>query len=244
MSQTYSHSAAKDLQKWQHKMLRRPRISNQLSAALQVKINKLIPEKVHRAISKGIEGFAKAVIAGSDYTAPAVLRTVSLQAREEKVQTRIEAYRLTASVEGAVTGAGGILLGLADFPILLSIKMKMLFDVAALYGFDTSVLSERIYILHIFELAFSTDAHRKEIYERLANWHIEEQSLPEKIKDYDWRTFQQQYRDYLDIAKLAQLLPVIGAPVGFFTNRNLLKKLGVTAMNAYRMRMIEEKYIL
>ena len=242
MKKTYSHTAAAELQAWQHKMLRRPRLTNQISAAVQVRINKIIPEKVHKAITTGIEAFAKTIIAGSDYIAPPILRTVSLRVREDKVRKRIETYRLTASVEGAVTGAGGILLGLADFPILMGIKMKLLFDVAALYGFDTTKLSERIFILHIFELAFSTDAHRKETYERLANWHLEEASLPSEIKEYDWRTFQQQYRDYLDIAKLAQLLPVIGAPVGFFTNRNLLKKLGDTAMSAYRMRLIEEKY--
>jgi hypothetical protein len=34
-------------------------------------------------------------------------------------------------------------------------------------------------------------------------------------------------------------VPVIGAPVGVIVNNRLLKKLGVTAMNAYRMRWFE-----
>ncbi|HEY5371916.1 MAG TPA: EcsC family protein [Hanamia sp.] len=38
---------------------------------------------------------------------------------------------------------------------------------------------------------------------------------------------------------MAQLIPVIGAPVGIVTNYRLIKKLGVTAMNAYRMRLID-----
>jgi hypothetical protein len=63
--------------------------------------------------------------------------------------------------------------------------------------------------------------------------------LPDDIKQFDWRTFQQEYRDYLDIAKMAQLIPVIGAPVGLVVNYRLIKKLGVTAMNAYRMRWID-----
>jgi hypothetical protein len=37
---------------------------------------------------------------------------------------------------------------------------------------------------------------------------------------------------------MAQLIPVIGAPVGFVVNARLIKKLGITAMNAYRMRLI------
>jgi hypothetical protein len=58
------------------------------------------------------------------------------------------------------------------------------------------------------------------------------------INQFDWRNFQQEYRDYIDLAKMAQLVPVIGAPVGVFVNSRLIKKLGVTAMNAYRMRLI------
>ncbi|MGI8581540.1 MAG: EcsC family protein, partial [Chitinophagaceae bacterium] len=54
----------------------------------------------------------------------------------------------------------------------------------------------------------------------------------------DWRTFQQEYRDYIDLAKMAQLIPVIGAPVGVVVNYRLIKKLGITAMNAYRMRIL------
>ena len=35
-----------------------------------------------------------------------------------------------------------------------------------------------------------------------------------KKHDVDWRVFQQEYRDYLDVVKLFQLLPVVGAAVG------------------------------
>ena len=65
--------------------------------------------------------------------------------------------------------------------------------------------------------------------------------LPPSLDDFDWRKFQQEYRDYIDLAKLAQLLPVIGAPVGVVANNRLVRKLGRTAMNAYRMRWFEER---
>jgi len=55
---------------------------------------------------------------------------------------------------------------------------------------------------------------------------------------YIWREFQQEYRDYIDIAKLLQLVPGIGAVVGANANSKLMDKLGVTAMNAYRMRIM------
>jgi hypothetical protein len=60
------------------------------------------------------------------------------------------------------------------------------------------------------------------------------------MNEFDWRNFQQEYRDYIDLAKLAQLIPVIGAAVGLVVNYRLLKKLGHIAMNAYRMRLEED----
>ena len=87
---------------------------------------------------------------------------LNLQEQDERLQEKLTTFRKTAVVEGAGTGAGGILLGLADFPLLLSIKMKFLFEAAAIYGFDTDEYEERLYILHIFLLAFSSEEKRKE----------------------------------------------------------------------------------
>jgi len=55
-------------------------------------------------------------------------------------------------------------LGLADFPILLGIKVKMLFEIAALYGYDVKDYKERLYLLYIFQLAFSSQQRRNEVY--------------------------------------------------------------------------------
>ena len=141
-------------------------------------------------------------------------------------------------MEGGITGAGGILLGLADFPVLIGIKLKLLFDIASLYGFDVNDYKERVYLLHIFELSFSSHAHRKTIYLKMTDWENKKQQLPDDINQFDWRNFQQEYRDYIDLAKMAQLIPIIGAPVGIVVNYGLLKKLGTTAKNAYRMRLL------
>ncbi len=60
--------------------------------------------------------------------------------------------------------------------------------------------------------------------------------LPATMKEFDWRNFQQEYRDYIDLAKLLQLVPGIGAVVGAYVNHRLTGKLGKFAMQAYRMR--------
>ena len=78
----------------------------------------------------------------------------------------------------------------------------------------------------------------------MADWETYSKTLPEDINLFDWRPFQQEYRDYIDLAKMAQLVPIIGAPVGFIANYGLVKKLGITAMNAYRMRIFLNRKLL
>jgi len=222
-------------------MKKRPSFFNAASKSIQVRINRAIPEKVHVAITTAIKQMTRTMIFGVGIATKKPLKEISLQEREQLVLNSIKIYRNTATAEGAITGAGGILLGLADFPLWLTIKMKMLFDIAAKYGFDTSDYKERVYILHIFELTFSSQKHRNKIYSLMANWEEEQQLLPDDMNQFDWRSFQQEYRDYIDLAKLLQLIPGIGAVVGAYVNHRLTNKLGRFAMNAYRMRIANKK---
>ncbi len=234
----YQHRIRLELSIWKNEMLRQPSLMNWLSKELQTKVNTWIPEKIHKAITTTLKQMIRGVLFGAAHTTAKPLSGQSLQAREEAVQQRIEVYKTTAAVEGGITGAGGILLGFADFPILIGIKMKLLFDIASMYGFNIEDYKERVYLLHIFELAFSSHEHRKKIYLKMVDWDNRSKELPEDIHQFDWRSFQQEYRDYIDLAKMAQLVPIIGAPVGAVVNSRLIKKLGLTAMNAYRMRLL------
>ena len=236
----YEQLAHNELQGWQKKMKRKPSITDRFSKDLQVRMNKIIPEKVHKAITATIKQMVRGVLFGAAIALPKKIESSTLSAIEEQVRKKIDFYKKTAAAEGGVTGAGGILLGLADFPILLGLKIKMLFDIGSLYGFDVNDYKERLYILHIFQLAFSSQQHRRLVFQQIENWDRNSHELPSDINAFDWRNFQQEYRDYIDLAKLAQLIPGIGAVVGLVVNYRLLEKLGVTAMNAYRMRMFSK----
>lgn len=227
------------MQLWKKRMSRKPSLVNHLSKSVQNKLNGLIPEKVHQAVTSIIKQMVRGVLFGAQYTVQHHPPVSSLMERETEVMQSIRRYRNTAAVEGGVTGAGGILMGIADFPLLLGIKLKMLFDIGALYGYDLNDYKERVYLLHIFELSFSSQAHRRKVFEQMRNWEVKKASLPDDIHQFNWRSFQQEYRDYIDIVKLAQLIPGIGAVVGVVVNYRLIKQLGETAMNAYRLRLLE-----
>lgn len=235
----YERTAAQELKTWKRDMQRKQRLLGMLSRQLQTKINKAIPEKVHEVITAAIKQMTRAVFTGVEFITPPALENTSLQERETKVDSTIKFYARTAAAEGAVTGAGGILLGLADFPLWLMVKMKMLFEIAAAYGYNTSDLKERIYLLYIFEITFSNQGRRREIFAIMKDWDNHSKTLSGDINSFDWRTFQQEYRDYIDIAKLLQLVPGIGAPVGAVVNLRLTNKLGKTAKNAYRLRTLK-----
>jgi len=234
----YQKQIRSELTVWQKQMLQRPSFVNRLSKAVQVKVNTWIPEKVHQAITTTIKQMIRGVLFGATHTAAKPL-SGAFQEIEADVLQKIETYRNTAALEGGITGAGGILMGFADFPILIGIKLKLLFDISSMYGFNVKDYKERVYLLHIFELAFSSHEHRRNIYLKMVDWDKKSKNLPEDIHQFDWRSFQQEYRDYIDLAKMAQLIPIIGAPVGFVVNASLIRKLGQTAMNAYRMRLLK-----
>jgi hypothetical protein len=233
----YEQLAFDELKRWQNEMMRAPSFLNNFSKKVQTKINSYIPEKIHKAITATIKQMVRGVLFGAQLTIKKPTAVNSLKQTEEELEKLVKTYKNTAAIEGGLTGAGGILLGLADFPILLGIKMKMLFDIASLYGFDIKDYKERLYLLHIFQLAFSSHEHRRNVFLQMQDWDQKKNRLPDDVHAFDWRSFQQEYRDYIDLAKMAQLIPGIGAVVGIVVNYKLIKQLAHTAKNAYRMRL-------
>lgn len=237
----YELSQLRKLKAWEKRMRHPPSIIDKLSGRIQRKINSYIPEKIHAGITAVVKKMVQAVLFTSEFVKPAISNGNDLQEADQAVEKRLEYYRSTAAVEGGITGFSGFLGSLADFPILLAIKIKFLFDVASLYGFDTSDLKERIYLLYVFQLAFSNSANRAKVFNKINNWQEVSATIPSDLKSLDWRDFQQQYRDYLDLAKLAQMIPGIGAAIGVVVNYRLLNQLSSTARMCYHQRWLMAK---
>ncbi|GED02300.1 EcsC family protein [Bacillus atrophaeus] len=219
---------------WKMRFLRKSSMFERFSKGVQMKVNERIPEKIHAAVTESIKKMVEATMLGSNMTAfKKDTTSLSVREKDKLAKKTIASYQKMAAAEGIGTGAGGFMLGVADFPLLLSIKMKCLFTLSSIYGFDVKDRDERLYLLLIFQLAFSSDEHRKKVFSALENW--------ETVKeDIDWRVFQQEYRDYIDVVKLFQLLPGIGAAVGGIANYKLLAQLGETARHVFHLRLLKE----
>ena len=224
---------------WCSRMSRKPSLLNMAAKGVQHKLNQLIPEKMHIIITRTIKEITRAVLFGAGFTTFRRRKLETFEEVEKHVIRRIGIYSSSSAVEGAVTGFGGFLAGMADFPLWLSLKMKLLFEIAYNYGADIHDYKERLYILYIFQLTFSSQKHRNFIFKVMKDWELKKEALPADIHNFDWRTFQLEYRDYIDLAKLIQLIPGIGAIAGAYVNHRYTRILGHNAMNAYRLRMPE-----
>jgi hypothetical protein len=68
------------------------------------------------------------------------------------------------------------------------------------------------------------------------HWDHQVNELPVSYEGYDWKKFQLEYRDHIDLAKLIQLIPGFGAIAGAMVNHKYTKILGENAMNCFRLR--------
>lgn len=218
---------------WKMHFLRKDSMFERFSKRVQTKVNERIPEKIHTVVTESVKKMVEATMAGSNIiTYKKDTSELSLSEKNELAKKTVASYQKVAAAEVG-TGAGGIFLGIADFPLLLSIKMKCLFTLSSIYGFDVKDPQERMFLLVVFQLAFSSDDCRKSLFSVVDNWETEKKSI-------DWRVFQQEYRDYIDVVKLFQLLPGVGAAVGGIANYKLLAQLGETARHVFHLRIVKE----
>ncbi|MFM1655349.1 EcsC family protein [Brevibacillus sp. B_LB10_24] len=239
----YEKQVRLEIQRWKRELLKPAGILERTSKKVQDRVNAVIPEKVHRTITAAVKGIVKSTLLGIELVPKGQPQHgLALKQRDEKARELLSRYKKIAAAEGAGTGAGGILAGMADFPALIAIKMKFLFELAHLYGFDTRDYRERLFLLYVFQLAFSSQEKRPELLETIVHWeqHVETLPLSERSLDHiNWEQFQREYRDSIDFRKMLQLLPGIGAVVGAWANYGLLEDLGKTGMNCFRIRHIE-----
>src|SRR3954454_13994147 len=102
----YEQQIIQEIIAWQRKMVRKPSLTNKMAAAVQGKINNVIPQKVHNAITVAIKNMVRGVLFGATYTTSKPLMNTSLEEREVLVDNKIETYKKTGAAEGGITGAG------------------------------------------------------------------------------------------------------------------------------------------
>lgn len=240
----YEQKIQAELFNWEQKMFKQPGFLEKTSKTIGSRINQLIPPKVHNVITTTIRSIVRTALFGAEYTpGRPVQHTLKLESADQEAQELFALYQKIAVAEGAGTGAGGIMLSMVDFPALIGIKMKFLFELSHVYGYDTKHFSERVFILKVFQMTFAGSESRAMLLDSIKNWHIEKErwnSDADYSRNMDWEKFQIEYRDAIDFRKMLQMVPGIGAVAGAWANYTILEDLREFAMNAYRLRRLRE----
>jgi hypothetical protein len=98
-------------------------------------------------------------------------------------------------------------------------------------------------LLFVFQLAFSSQEKRPDLFYKISHWEEAVKEYPEAkaLDHFNWEQFQREYRDAIDLRKMLQMMPGIGAVVGAWANYGLLEDLGLVGMNCFRMRILDER---
>lgn len=176
------------------------------------------------------------------------LRDAPLEDLDRLAKSFFSQNAVLAAVEGGGTGLGGALLILADIPLLFTINLRLIQQIAASYGFALGGPEYRPLVTATFNAAVSGSHDAK-------NQALREVSVAAAAfaNDLEYRgrvrgTFREQNRHLpREIAKnlvgrkLAQMIPVAGAAVGAGINYWFTTETATTAHMLFRALYLERK---
>jgi hypothetical protein len=140
-----------------------------------------------------------------------------------------------ARVEGGALGVGGAITAAPDLVALLWIQSRMVFYIAAAYGYDPRHPMRPAELLALQGL-YDTPAEARRaldgVGKRMAQAMVERalsnrrsDALHMKLAKYIARRMARRYA--------ARLIPFVGAPIGAIQNGNVTKQLGRRALSYY-----------
>lgn len=216
-------------------------------AFMQKKIGQLLDEMGHYIQSGG-------KFLSNISSVKKIYQHVSIQTLEEVKTLPIEEMKIAvekitksrkkwATLQGASTGVGGIFTLSIDIPVLLSMQLKILQDIAICYGFNPNDKKERIFIIKCLQFVSADIVGKEAILKQLAEFEKDTEYVQREVisEMQGWREVVFAYRDSFGWKKLFQMVPVFGIIFGAFSNRGSIEAIAEAGDMLYRKRRISEK---
>lgn len=185
----------------------------------------------------------------SSINGPADVFSIELEHVDHVVGWLGARYKGITLAEGAAAGAVG-LPGIApDIVALITLNLRAIGEYATYYGFDVSSQQERVFTMLVLGLAFDpTDSSKVPAmaeFARIAQ-EVAKRHTWEELRQHQFVQLMEQLAKALGIrltkAKLAQVVPAIGAAVGGGFNAYFTAKVCDAAYFSYRERFLEAQY--
>ncbi|AEI46245.1 EcsC family protein [Paenibacillus mucilaginosus] len=170
-------------------------------------------------------------------TAAGLPLSVMDAAAAELAQSRVT----LATAQGATTGFGGIFTLAIDIPALLGLSLKVLQELAIVYGFDPKEKSERVFVIKCLQFVNSDIVGKKAVLSELSDFGSESRQRDALSQLQGWREVIAAYRDNFGWKKLFQMVPIAGMVFGAFLNRSTLQDVAEAGTMLYRKRRVLER---
>jgi len=171
--------------------------------------------------------------AGHDLETPDDFASLRLEDIDRVVGYLDAKYKGLAAVEGAATGVAGLPGIVVDLPALVMLNLRAIGEYATYYGFDVTVQHERLFAMNLLGLASSPKDTAKQIAMAELVQIARDVAMRRSWTALEEHAFVQVIQQIaravgirLTKAKLAQVVPAVGAVVGPGVNDQRLSATG------------------
>ena len=187
--------------------------------------------------------------AGHALKTPANVTSLELEDIDRVVGFLDAKYKGVAAAEGAATGVAGLPGIFVDLPALVTLNLRAIGEYATYYGFDVTVQHERLFAMNVLGLASSPKDAAKQVamaqLVRIAR-DVAMRRTWTSLEEHAFVQVIQQIARAVGVrltkAKLAQVVPAVGAVVGSGFNAYYTGRVCEAAYYLYRERFFAEKY--
>lgn len=214
----------------------------QLLSATNQAVHKTIPpERVVRQIRE----------LGHPIDSHRELRGRDLTLSDTFARQQMQQHLTAATISGAATGLGGILLLAADIPALFATNLRMVQSIAVGYGYDLEDEAERHFALHLFRAAAGDPRTKIGLMQELmvVRSALARSALNEIARSsvmaaslVSLRKLAQKVGIEVVERKLVGFVPVLGAGIGAGFNFLFTREVARASVMGYRKRWLMEKY--
>jgi hypothetical protein len=154
----------------------------------------------------------------------------------DSLAARIGRAAMTISiVEGAATGAGGVLTTLIDIPLLFLLSLWSIFQVGHCYGYPLDRPKDRRYVLGVLIAAVAGSLSLKR--ERLDQLHELEEWLLDETQE---EIIAEELLSLLFQLEVFEEIPGVGAVSGALLNVAFIRRVAVTARRVFQERWLRD----
>lgn len=157
-----------------------------------------------------------------------------------------------SAAEGAATGMGGFMLIAVDAVALIALQLRTIQQIGYCYGFDMSSAEEKMFAARLLVEAYQhpSSKDRKAVLMQM-KWAAQLLNGASPLKILHKRLFANGISKAAEVIglklgtrKAAQLVPFIGAAVGGYLNKRVMRDIAEIADDVYRERFLSRQQSL